>query len=167
MKRLDKCPQATVIQHNVLMALDSLRSNLACEVTDNILRSLPLSAHYGLYRMLMAVAAGTTLARLHDHASRRDIDFPDAHLVTNRGAGLLHRQISRMNDLFPYTRIRTRHGLPVEQPQRPGHRREGLATWQLPAAITFKTTLPGTGSGRVAFVPLQRGACNEQRGVAG
>ena len=41
-------------------ALDSLRSNLACEVTDNGLCCLPLSTHYGLYRMLTTVAAGLT-----------------------------------------------------------------------------------------------------------
>ncbi|MFD2642709.1 hypothetical protein [Pseudomonas japonica] len=151
MKGLDVSRGVMVRRRNAATALDSLRSNLACEVTDNILCSLPLSADYGLYRMLRAVAAGATLA----------------HLVTNSGAGLRHRQISRMNNLFPNARIRTLHGLPVEQPLSLGHCRDGLSIRPVPAAITVKTTLPGTGSGRVDFVLPRRWACNEQRGVAG
>lgn len=41
-----------------VLVLDSLRTNLAREVTDNIPCCLPLSAHYGLYRMLLAVEPG-------------------------------------------------------------------------------------------------------------
>jgi len=340
-------------QRNVLAALDSLRSNLAYEVTDNILCSLPLSTDYGLYQMLMAVAAGATLVLekssnaalplmdsierhqvsvvpfvantltlLHDHATRRGIDFPGVRLVIDGGAGLRPRQISRMNSLFPNARISTLYGLPecrcctclpaedlyskpgsigiavtdteawliddqgqaIDAPRRPGQLvirsaavtpgywrdplataqrlkpgsqpgdvvlhtgdlcsrdedgylyrhgslrhlirsagtmvnpqdveqfllalegvrdaavvgiadtergqalwafvvvdpaqrtadvgelleqcRVGLATWQVPVGITFKTILPSTGSGRVDLVLLQQWACNEQTAVA-
>ncbi|MEE1926436.1 class I adenylate-forming enzyme family protein [Pseudomonas sp. 148P] len=132
-----------VSQRNMLAALDSLRSNLAYEVTDNILCSLPLSTDYGLYQMLMAVDAGATLVLektsnaalslmdsierhqvsvvpfvtntltfLYEHATRRGIAFPGVRLVTNGGAGLRRRQISRMNSLFPNARICTLFGLP-------------------------------------------------------
>lgn len=132
-----------VSQRNMLAALDSLRTNLAYEVTDNIPCSLPLSTDYGLYQMLMAVDAGATLVLektsnaalslmdsierhqvsvvpfvantltfLHEHATRRGIAFPGVRLVTNGGAGLRSRQISRMNSLFPHARICTLYGLP-------------------------------------------------------
>lgn len=41
-----------------VLALDSLCINLAREVTDNLPYCLPLSAHHGLYRMLLAVEPG-------------------------------------------------------------------------------------------------------------
>ncbi|OLS62301.1 hypothetical protein PSEMO_27650 [Pseudomonas putida] len=40
--------------------LDSLRTNLAREVTDNLPYRLPLSAHQGLYRVRKVVATGAT-----------------------------------------------------------------------------------------------------------
>lgn len=117
-------------------ALDSLRINLACEVTDNIQCWLPLSTHYGLYRMLMTVEATATVvlarafskpASSQDSIARHPVDHRD-----RPGSG---RRISRMNSLFSIT-----------------------------PALT--TTLPGTGSGRVDLVSLRDRARNEQAAVA-
>ncbi len=172
-------------------ALDSLRSNLACEVTDNGLCCLPLSTHYGLYRMLTTVAAGLTPvvepafsgpASLMDSIERHPAGYSQPQS---------RRQISRMNSLFPDTQAFSLYGLQggeccaclptenrdffvvVNPSQRTAdvgklleHRRDGLATWRIRVGITVKPTMPGTGSGRVDLVPLRDRACNEQAAVA-
>jgi hypothetical protein len=117
-------------------SLDSLRINLACEVTDNIQCWLPLSTHHGLYRMLMTVEATATvvLARASSKpASSKDsiARHPSGHR-DRPGSG---RRISRKNSLRSHTSVKT-------------------------------TILPGTGSGRVDLVSLRDRARNEQAAVA-
>ncbi|MGH8438465.1 MAG: class I adenylate-forming enzyme family protein [Pseudomonas sp.] len=55
-------PKGVMLTHrNMLAALTSLHTYLGYNDTDKVLCSLPLSFDYGLYQMIMAISAGSTL----------------------------------------------------------------------------------------------------------
>ncbi|MDD2046767.1 class I adenylate-forming enzyme family protein [Pseudomonas putida] len=55
-------PKGVMLTHrNMLAALTSLNTYLGYNDTDKVLCSLPLSFDYGLYQMIMAISAGSTL----------------------------------------------------------------------------------------------------------
>lgn len=92
--------------------VDSMRSNLACEVTDNILCCLPLSAHHGLYRRSMTVESGSSPAM--EQVSSKPASLMEhigRHPSGTRRSGARRRQISRMNSLFPVTHDAPLYGL--------------------------------------------------------
>lgn len=168
------------------MALDWSRTNLACEATDSVSRPLHSSAHSDPYPIpspahdrtvcccgAVSVNSGGAGPRRRQ-TSRTKTLLPIAHIHTSPGLPECTSSGCPSPDGAAGPRVRhdggkrqatrafmAREGM-AGSATLPNLRRQGMATWRMPAGITLKSLLPSTGGGLVDFALLQQWAGNER-----